>query len=148
MKRYILAAISLLVLAACSGADEAPTDLAADAPAVTVTDPYIKPPLAGRDVAAGFFTLSNDGAADRLVAASTPIAQTVEIHTHSEVEGVMAMRQIDGIDIPAGGSVKLKPGSYHLMLFGVELEEGTADAALTLSYASGHEETLSVPIRR
>jgi periplasmic copper chaperone A len=58
-------------------------------------------------------------AGDRLTGASTPAAQAAQLHTVSMEGGVMKMRQVDGIDLPAGQSVTLKPGGYHLMLMGL-----------------------------
>ncbi|MDP3417694.1 copper chaperone PCu(A)C [Falsiroseomonas sp.] len=70
---------------------------------------------AGR-VGAGYLTLRNTGAADRLVAARAAIAGTVELHTHIHENGVMRMRPVEAIDLPAGGTVTLQPGGLHLML--------------------------------
>jgi len=70
---------------------------------------------AGR-VGAGFLTLRNTGAADRLVAARAEIAGVVELHTHIHENGVMRMRPVAAIDLPAGETVTLRPGGLHLML--------------------------------
>lgn len=167
MKYWLITTSAALMLVACSGADqqsaateeiaagpvvaEATTpEAVAEAPtaSVTVTGAYIKPPLKGRDVGAAFFTASNSGDADAaIVSASTPIAAEVELHTHTMTDGVMAMREVEQILVPAGGSVELKPGSFHLMLFGVSMNEGTSEAPITLTYADGTTETLSVPVQ-
>ncbi|MGB3455895.1 MAG: copper chaperone PCu(A)C [Litorimonas sp.] len=162
MKR-LLALSAALVIAACSDASvetdvtavkDAPiagTDMAAaDAAAplaVTLSDPYIMAPLKGRDVAAGYFVAENDGAAARLVAATSPVAEVVELHTHSMEGGVMKMREVEGVDLPAGESVTFEPGGLHLMLFGFNREEGQTEAPVTLTFEGGEEMTLSVPIR-
>ncbi|MBU8543582.1 MULTISPECIES: copper chaperone PCu(A)C [Roseomonadaceae] len=70
---------------------------------------------AGR-VGAGFLTLRNSGAADRLVAARADIARTVELHTHIRDGNVMRMRPVEAIDLPAGETVTLAPGGLHIML--------------------------------
>ena len=74
------------------------------------------PPRAG--VAGAYMVIDNDGAApDRLIGASTPAAREVQVHTMSMDNGVMRMRQLpDGLELPAGGTVRLEPGGYHLML--------------------------------
>ncbi|WP_439594474.1 copper chaperone PCu(A)C [Falsiroseomonas sp.] len=70
---------------------------------------------AGR-TGAGYLTLRNGGAADRLVAARAAIATRVELHTHVHEGGVMRMRPVEAIEVPANGSVTLEPGGLHLML--------------------------------
>jgi copper(I)-binding protein len=69
--------------------------------------------------AAGYLTITNHGsAADKLTAVSTPMAGSGELHTMKVENGIMTMRQVDGIEIPAGGTVTLAPGGYHLMFIG------------------------------
>ena len=74
------------------------------------------PPAA--KVGAGYLALVNGGtAADRLVAASSPAAGRVEIHEMRMDGNVMRMRELaQGLPLPAGGTVELKPGGFHLML--------------------------------
>lgn len=149
MKHVLVSALTAASFALTACADsEAETIEATEtvASGLDITNAYIAPPFKGRDVAAGFFTVTNNGTDDRLVSAASPIANSVEIHTHSEVDGVMAMRQVDGVDLPNGVAVEFRPGSYHLMMFGVELVDGVTEAPLTLTYDSGEEMTLSVPI--
>ena len=68
-------------------------------------------------VAGGFLIIANDGGKDdRLLRVESDIAQRVEIHQMRNDAGVMRMRQVDGIDVPAGAPVELKPGGLHLML--------------------------------
>jgi len=113
---------------------------------VEISSAYIKPPFSGRTTSAAFFTIQNKGDDTRLIAASTPIAETTEIHTHIEGNGVMKMRRIEGVDLPQGSTVEFKPGSYHLMMFNTTLEEGQKDAPLTLTYSNGETITLIVDI--
>lgn len=63
-------------------------------------------------------TIVNDGnEADTLVGASNPdLAGKIELHTHVDESGVMRMRPVPQIDIPAHGKAELKPGSFHIML--------------------------------
>ena len=78
----------------------------------------------------GFLTIKNTGsAADRLVAASSPAADMVQVHEMKMDGNVMRMREVDkGLEIPAGGSVTLAPGGYHLMMMGLKgpLKQGTS----------------------
>lgn len=149
MKHVLISTLTAasFALTACADGDAETIDATETvASGLDITNAYIAPPFKGRDVAAGFFTVTNNGTDDRLVSAASPIANSVEIHTHSEVDGVMAMRQVDGVDLPNGVAVEFRPGSYHLMMFGVELADDVTEAPLTLTYESGEEMTLSVPI--
>lgn len=88
-------------------------------------------------VGAGYLSLRNDGAvADRLVAASSPAAARVEIHEMRMEGSVMRMREMaQGLSIPAGAKVELKPGGLHLMLMELKapLAAGT-DVPVTLVF--------------
>jgi len=90
--------------------------------ALTIHDPNARPSPKGADVGAAFMVIENKGkTADRLIAATAENADHVEIHEMSMSDGVMKMRELaGGLEIPAGGKVELKPGSYHLMLMGLK----------------------------
>ena len=88
---------------------------------VKVSGAYVREPMPGRDMSAAFMTITNDGTADKvLVSASAPWTGSIEIHTHIHDNGVMRMRQIESLTVPAGDSVQLQPGGLHLMLFGLK----------------------------
>ena len=75
----------------------------------------------------GFLAISNRGAAaDRLLAASSPLARAMELHTMVRDGDVMRMRPVQAIDVPVGQTVTLRPGGLHLMLIGLSrpLREG------------------------
>jgi copper(I)-binding protein len=95
-------------------------------------------------------TLSNLGAApDRLLGGATPVASQVEVHEMSMDGGVMRMRPVSGgLVIPAGGTVALKPGGYHIMLIGLKtpLTAGTM-VPLTLRFEKAGLVKLQVPVR-
>lgn len=80
--------------------------------------PWSRATPKGAPTGGGFLTITNTGAkADRLLGGTTVVAGRVEIHQMSMVDGVMRMRPLpNGIEIPPGATVELKPGSYHLML--------------------------------
>lgn len=87
---------------------------------------------------AGFMQITNAGEADRLIAAKSGVSEFVELHTHVEENGMMAMRKVDAIDVPANGSVALKPGSFHVMFINLQdgLKEGSEiDAVLVFEKA-------------
>lgn len=82
---------------------------------VQVKDAWARPALQGQSATGAFMSLtSNDGA--RLIGAASPVAGVVEIHEMVMEGSVMRMRAVAGLDLPAGRSVELKPGGYHVML--------------------------------
>ncbi len=90
--------------------------------------------IAGRPGAV-FLTIDNAGEADRLVAASSPLTDRVELHTHLIEDGIMKMRQIEAIDVAANSKTELKSGGHHIMLFGVEtLPEKGSMVPLSLTF--------------
>lgn len=96
----------------------------------------------------GFMTITSKGDADRLVSFTSPACNRPELHTHIHDNGVMRMREVEAIDVPAGGSVKLEPGSFHLMCIDLkgQLVEGEMMDA-TLTFEAGGEITVSLPIK-
>src|SRR5215475_3576905 len=87
--------------------------------------------------------------ADRLLSATSPVAKKVELHTMEMAGMVMKMRPLDGLDIPAGQPVALKPGREHIMLIGLQqpLREGQS-FTLTLNFEKAGARTVSVAIEK
>jgi len=82
-----------------------------------------------------FLSIDNKGSADKLVAASSTLSERVELHTHTMDNGVMKMRPIEAIDIPANTMTELKSGGYHIMMFGVKtLPKKGSTVPLTLTF--------------
>lgn len=84
--------------------------------------PWSRETATGQSAGGGFLTITNSGKqADRLVSATSPAASQVQIHTVSMTGGVMRMRELPGgLEIPAGATVTLKPGGFHIMLVGLK----------------------------
>lgn len=93
-----------------------------------IEHPWARATPGGATVGGGYLVVKNSGATpDRLVSVASPVAGRVEIHEMAMTNGVMTMRPLpDGLAVPAGGSVALKPGSYHIMFMGLKqpLKEG------------------------
>jgi copper(I)-binding protein len=70
-------------------------------------------------VSAAYFEVKNKGAADKIVYANCDCAKATELHNVKMIDGAMKMYQVQAMDIPADGELKLKPGSYHIMLIGL-----------------------------
>jgi periplasmic copper chaperone A len=117
---------------------------------MVVEQPWARATPAGAPTGAVYMTLANkSNAADRLTAASSDVAAKVQIHEMSVVKGVMQMRQLaDGLAIPAGASVTLKPGSYHVMLIGLKKPLVAGETLpLTLTFAKAGNISVTVPIK-
>jgi periplasmic copper chaperone A len=95
---------------------------------LSLTDLWTRATPPKAPTAAGYLTITNKGTEpDHLIAASTPDAAKGELHIMKVENGVMTMRAVEGgIEIPAGGSVTLAPGGYHLMFISLKdpLKEG------------------------
>lgn len=136
-----LAAVALAALAI-------PSLAAARPPAVQVTEAWCRAAPKGA-LAGGCYVTLTASADDRLVAVETAAAGHAEIHTMSMDGGVMRMRKLaDGVALPAGKPVALKPGAEHLMLIGpkIALTPG-AKVALTLRFKSAPPVTVTAPVK-
>ena len=101
---------------------------------------------------AAYLTITGDGTRDKLVAAAAPksLVKTTELHKTSMNDGgMMSMKPVKAIAIPASGTVKLKPGGYHVMLIGLKkhLVAG-ATFPLTLTFATAGKRTVTVTVRK
>ena len=85
---------------------------------LVIDHPWSRATPKGASVAGGYMKITNTGTTpDRLVGGATEVARRLEIHEMRMDGGVMKMRELsNGLEIPAGATVELKPGSYHLML--------------------------------
>jgi periplasmic copper chaperone A len=134
--------MSLVLFAAAIGCSPAPdadrSQVEAQAAAesgISIANPQIRLPLGGQSIAAGYMTIANRGASpDRLIAASSPAAQSIELHTHVEEGGMKSMVRIDSIEAPADGEVVLQPGGLHLMLFGFSAPASGDGVPITLTF--------------
>lgn len=115
---------------------------------INVINPYIREMPPGQTISASFMTLKNNSNNDiALNNISSTIAKRVELHQHTEVNGMMEMRQVKKITIPAKGEVSLKPGGYHAMLFDIKEGMKSGDSAeLKLSFDNGTEQTIKVDV--
>lgn len=106
--------------------------------AVVVANGYVRDTLPGQTVTAAYCDIVNTSPQDAvLVAVSTPIASSVEIHETRNEAGMVRMRRLETIVVPARSTVRLRPGGRHLMLFDADTE-GTQEAPFVFEFAAGH----------
>jgi len=140
--RSIFAAAALtgvVLLSACDPAPEAeaPAESETASSQINISNAWSRETAEGQDAGGAFMTIANTGdGADRLLGGTTPVAQEVQVHTVDMTGGVMRMRQLkDGLEIPAGGTVMLAPGNFHIMLMQLKhpLEQETT-VPITLQF--------------
>ena len=86
-----------------------------------IEDAKARATVPAQKMSGGFMKIENKGGADKLLAASSSVSKTMELHTMSMEGNVMKMREIKAIDIPANGKIELKSGGLHLMF--IDLKE-------------------------
>ncbi len=158
------AVLAAVLVAGCSSAGTASS--------ITVTGAWARAPSAMAAAGAAYMTIANSGSeADALIGASSPVAATVEVHETVAMGapspsdgmgmgspmpsasagtdgGMMGMQPVARLEIPAGGTVELKPGGYHIMLIGLtqELKAGTT-IQITLTFEKAGPITVTADVR-
>jgi copper(I)-binding protein len=117
---------------------------------ITVIDPYVRAIPPGQSISAAFLQLNNNSdEMNYLIKATSPIANVVELHEHIHDKGMMKMRRVERIEIPAKSSTLLKPGGYHIML--IDLKGTLAlDQKITinLEFSDGSKQIIIAPVRK
>ncbi len=164
--------LAAAAIAACDGGSEAASDAepaandaasmeaswAADPAGLSAMGPWVRTAIrpAGSDEAgappvnsAAYFVVRNAGdLSDAIIRVETSVADTAELHSVTLDGGVMRMRAVDSIPVPAGGEAVLEPGGYHVMLIGIRqaLVDGES-VPLTLRLRSGNSVQVVAPVR-
>jgi periplasmic copper chaperone A len=101
------------------------------------------------DNSAVYVTISNHGSeADALISATTSIATAAELHATIEKDGKMVMQPRSTFDVPAGGKLEMRPGSYHIMLLEVKQALKPGDMVpVTLTFQKAGEMSVEAPVR-
>lgn len=148
--RILLALASIALLAACSSAAASPSA------GISVGDAWARSSSAMASAAAAYATITNAGTAvDVLVGATSPAAATVEVHETVAVGSpaasggtMMGMQLVGRVEIPAGGTLQLKPGGYHVMLIGLARDLAVGDTIdLTLVFEKAGPITVKAEVR-
>ncbi len=115
---------------------------------LTIENAWSRATAPNQPAGGAFLTIHNNtNAADRLIAASSPLADTVNLHRTINDDGIMRMRPADVIEIPALGEVTLEPGGLHIMMIGLSepLREGET-VPLTLTFEQAGDVTVEALI--
>ena len=127
------------------------TACGAQAQSIEVKDAWVRGTVPAQRGTGAFMEITTQHAV-RLLSVDSPVAASVEIHNMTMTNGVMKMFQVDGVDIPAGKTVKLAPGGYHVMMMGLKQQMKTGERVplkLTFELADKKRELveLSVEVR-
>ena len=116
--------------------------------AINIAHPYARATSSGQSMGGGFLKLENSGGADdTLLSAGAEVAKAVELHLMSMEGDVMRMRQVEGIALPAGKTVELKPGGLHIMLMGLKAPLKAGDSfPLKLKFEKAGEVTVNMTV--
>jgi periplasmic copper chaperone A len=149
MKQF---AITVLIFWATLGLGPAMADGDAARQMEITESAWVRATPPNRTITAGYLAIRNKGSVDhRLVGADSPVAGRAELHTHvhDRESGMMQMRHVDSIDLPAGETVRLAPGGLHIMLMDLnrDLQPGTS-VPITLEFADGSRLELDAPVMR
>jgi len=116
---------------------------------IKVSEPFAREVPPGAPASASFMTLENTSGEDiKIISADSAVSKVVELHTHTNDNGVMRMRKIPYIEIPASGKTELKPGGLHIMLIGPHkpLKMGQ-EVKVELVFEDGSKKTVAMPVK-
>lgn len=138
LKNILIGITTIIAVTACTPGTESPPDKE-----IVISEATVRTPMGGRDMTAGYFQITNHtNLDDAIIGVESPIAERVEMHISEKVNNAMMMRKMVSVDLKAGETIVFKPGSYHLMLFGVDLKRDQVDVALTLKFKHARDMTI------
>ncbi len=121
----------------------------ASAQTVTIKDAWVRAAVPGQSATGAFMSISSTENT-RLVGATSPVAGVAEVHEMKMDGGVMKMRAVEGgLEIPAGKTVELKSGGYHVMLMDLKAalpKASTVPLTLVFRDAKGVESRLELKL--
>ncbi|WP_172959695.1 copper chaperone PCu(A)C [Thiomicrorhabdus aquaedulcis] len=123
--------------------------LASQADDIEITEPFAREVPPGAPASASFMTLENiSDAPIKIISAQSAVSKVVELHTHTNDNGVMRMRQIPFIEVPANGMAFLKPGGLHIMLIEPinPIKQGQT-VSVTLTFEDGSQKQVDMPVK-
>ncbi len=120
----------------------------ADQNGIAVTDAWSRAALAGR-TGIVYLTITDTGAADQLIGASSPVAAKATLHESIDDHGVMKMRPVAALPVQPGKPLTLAPGGYHVMLEGLKqpLQPGQT-FPVTLTFANAGPVTATATVQK
>ena len=114
----------------------------------TVPDAWARATPPGVTTGAVYLTIMGGDETDRLIGVRTDAAEAAELHTETSTGGVLTMKKLAALSVPAGAVVALAPGHEHLMLMGLKgpLRPGER-IEVTLTFEHAGDMAIEVPVR-
>jgi periplasmic copper chaperone A len=139
-------AATLFLIAATFGMTATAQKTAVE-PSLKVFDVWVKTTVPGGSVSAAYMHIKSAKPL-KLIKAESSLTNTVEIHDMKMKDGVMEMKAVDAVVIPANKLVDLKPGGLHIMLIKVNkpIKKGD-EVPLTLTFENEAKQTFSVDVK-
>ena len=134
MKKQLIALVATTTLASSAFAQ------------TTVTAPWVRATVPQQTSGGAFMQLRSADSA-KLVSVTSPVAASAQLHKMEMSGQMMKMREVDAIDLPAGQTVSLGSGGFHIMLTGLkkQLKEGeSVPMSLVIEHQGGKRETIAV----
>lgn len=139
---------TIMSLSGCSGApgngettEKAPADTVSTAPdgaGVVATSNGLRLSANPGAPSAAYLVLTGGSRPMTLTSVTSPAASRIELHESVQAEGMVSMRAVERIEIPANGEVIMRPGGLHLMIFDLSAAARSAQSIpLTLTFADG-----------
>jgi copper(I)-binding protein len=144
--RHPVCLIAAILLALCVGNKSQAQTSAANP--IVIEQPWARATPGGARTGAAYMTLINNGpSGDRLLGATTPLADKVRFHKETEDNGVSRMREVPTVDLEPGAKIIFKPGEMHMMIVGLKqpLTEGKT-FQLTLQFEKAGNVEVMIPI--
>jgi copper(I)-binding protein len=133
-------ALAVLLLLSCAPKKNEP-------PQISISGAWSRATVTGQASAAAYLTIMNRGGDDKLLKVSTPIGHAT-LHSTTMDNGVMRMRPLEEVDVPARSNVEFKPGGMHIMIMGVKQPLGAGSSfPLTLQFDRSGERRVMVAVR-
>ena len=115
---------------------------------MAVTDAWARASAGAATTGAAYITLKGGAQADQLTGVSTPVAATAQVHQTTTENGIMKMRPVPSLPIPAGQTVAFAPGGTHVMLMGLTRQLMTGQSfPLTLTFSHAPPVTVDVRVQ-
>ena len=141
--RKLLATVALCCLVPVATAFAGPATL-------VLSDAWVRALPPGQPNTAAYLVIANSGDVPvSIIAASSPIAERVEMHTTREVDGYQRMELVAQVDLESGQRTEFAPGGTHLMLLGLSAMPDEGDEVrLCLQLAGGDEVCTRAAVRK
>ena len=137
LRTFLVAAIGAAGITACASVHAA----------VTVSDAWVRGTVPAQESTGAFLTLQSSDDAT-LVSVSSSAAQSAELHATMQMNGIMQMHEVEGVPLPRGQRVELKPGGLHVMLMGLHGALKAGDSVpLTLTIRDAQGRSTRVEVR-